>query len=127
MDVLGLDGYDWGRTRVRAEHGWDSSPRSFESVFKDALGALRRLDPKTPLIVFETALAEAGGKAAWLGEALETARGWGLAGLVWFQADKEADWRLPEGGVPPASRARIAAPGAWQAWLRTIVAGRQGG
>ncbi|HBR06964.1 MAG TPA: endoglucanase [Desulfovibrio sp.] len=127
VDILGLDGYDWGRTRTRAEHGWDSAPRSFKSVFKDARAELRRLNPETPLIVFETATADPGGKAVWLQEAVEQARDWGLAGLVWFQADKEVDWRLPQGGVPQAARGRLADPGRWLAWVRSLTAGRQGG
>lgn len=126
VDVLGLDGYDWGRTRTLALHGWNSTPRSFKSVFKNAVGEIRRLDKNKPLLVFETASAE-DGKDAWLKGAVEMARDWGLAGLVWFQADKEVDWRLPADGVPTASRALVATPGAWQAWLGALPAVRKGG
>lgn len=127
VDVLGMDGYDWGRTRTQAEHGWDSSPRSFVSVFKTARKALLPLDPGAPLLVFETSSADAAGKAEWLASAVKTSEDWGLAGLVWFQAEKEADWRLPEGGVPERLRDRLAAPRTWRVWLHSLAIERRGG
>ena len=98
VDVLGMDGYNWGDTRSLETHGWQSSFRSFVDIFGPARAELRALAPDLPLLVFETAgVAGGGDKGAWIEEAFATARDWGLAGLVWFQAAKEEDWRMQAG------------------------------
>lgn len=103
VDLVGMDGYNWGDTRTLEEHGWQSSFRSFKEIFKDMRARLLDLAPGKPLVVFETACAPTGGdKAAWIREMGETAREWGLAALCWFQADKETDWRLGAGVEPGA-------------------------
>lgn len=109
VDLLGLDGYNWGTTQTRERNGWQSRWQSFEQIFGPAREELRRIaDRAKPLIVFETASADRGGdKAAWIKDAAETAGRWGLAGLVWFQADKEVDWRIGS-GVGPSPLAGLA-------------------
>ena len=48
-----------------------------------------------PIGVFETSSAYLGGnKEEWIVSALDSARSLGLGALVWFQVDKEIDWRL---------------------------------
>lgn len=99
VDILGVDGYNWGTARTLAEHGWQSHWRSFRDVFEDAYNRLRTLAPKKPILVFETACAGQGGdKISWIAEAVQTAVDWELMGLVWFQADKEVDWRINSTG-----------------------------
>jgi len=122
VDVLGMDGYNWGTTRTKEKDGWDSSWRSFPDIFQEAHGALRALNADKPLFVFETASVTRGGdRVRWLAEALETAKRWRLAGICWFQADKDNDWRLGADGdrahVPvigrflsPAPPRRVEAP-----------------
>ncbi len=96
--IVGMDGYNWGTTQTPANHGWQSQWRSFEEIFADMRRQLRELAPHKPLFVFETAsVTEGGDKELWLSEALATARRWNLAGLVWFNADKETDWILLRG------------------------------
>ena len=103
VDVLGMDGYNWGTTQTPERHGWRSAWRGFASTFGGLRAELRALAPAKPLYVFETASASAGGdKSAWLVEMSATARAWNLAGVVWFEADKEVDWRLLTGVSPPA-------------------------
>jgi mannan endo-1,4-beta-mannosidase len=95
VDVLGMDGYNWGTTQTKAMHGWDSQWREFAAIFRPAWETLRRLAPGKPIMVFETATVDQGGdKGLWTRKAFETARGWKLAGLVWFQVSKENDWRI---------------------------------
>ncbi len=99
VDILGVDGYNWGTTRTVSDHGWQSHWRSFRDIFEDALKRLKALSPEKPILVFETACAGDGGdKISWITEAVQTAVEWGLMGLVWFQADKEADWRINSTG-----------------------------
>ncbi|WP_285905808.1 glycoside hydrolase family 26 protein [Pseudodesulfovibrio pelocollis] len=102
VDVLGMDGYNWGTTFTMQEHGWDSRFMAFAEIFSPLYEELRALAPHKPVVVFETAtVAEGGDKTAWIEDAVNTARNWGLAGLCWFDADKEQDWRL-ESCVTPA-------------------------
>jgi hypothetical protein len=95
VDALGMDGYNWGDTQTPAKNGWQSSWRSFSSTFDALRRALLALAPGKPLYVFETASAPTGGdKARWLAELAGTTAAWQLEGVVWFEANKEVDWRL---------------------------------
>lgn len=108
-DLIGVDGYNWGDTQTPAKHGWQSSWRSFESMLRPAVTELRALAPGQPVYVFECASAPSGGdKAVWLREAANTARTWDLAGLCWFEADKEVDWRLGSAVPPDSARGFVA-------------------
>ncbi|MEV0355095.1 glycosyl hydrolase [Nocardia sp. NPDC050697] len=101
VDVVGLDGYNWGTARPGGR--W---VRPAE-LFGPALAALRELGK--PVLVTEVGCAEAGGsKPAWITElvALLTADP-AVAGFVWFDHDKETDWRLCSS--PAAARAMAAA------------------
>jgi hypothetical protein len=98
VDVLGMDGYNWGTTFTMAEHGWDSRFTPFAEIFGPVRAELLALAPDKPLVVFETASVTRGGdKAAWVEDAVRTARAWGLAALCWFEVNKEHDWRLASG------------------------------
>ncbi|MBV8414015.1 MAG: endoglucanase [Verrucomicrobia bacterium] len=95
VDVVGLDGYNWGTTQTKAANGWDSQWRTFESVFSAPLKELKQIAPRKPVGVFETSSADLGGnKEEWVMSALDSARSLGLGALVWFQVNKEIDWRL---------------------------------
>lgn len=101
VDVLGADGYNWGNTQTPEKNGWRSTWRSFRDTFARAHGELRTIAPTKPLYVFETSCAPTGGdKAAWLADLAETTRTWKLDGVVWFQANKEVDWRLQTAASP---------------------------
>lgn len=91
VDWLALDGYNWGTSQ-----SW-SRWQSFAEIFAAPLARLQRLAPDKPLMLAELGCAEAGGdKAAWLQEALAQIRqAWPhLRLVIWFQIDKECDWRL---------------------------------
>ncbi len=89
VDVVGLDGYNWA-----AVH--DSPWLSFDQVFQKSYDAITRLTSK-PVMIAETASTELGGsKAAWIREiphtlATQMPR---IRALVWFDVEKETDWRL---------------------------------
>jgi len=98
VELLGMDGYNWGATQNVEEHGWQSQWRDFTDIFHDIHEQLRAISSDKPVLVFETASVRQGGdREHWLADAVSTARTWGLAGLVWFQADKEQQWRLEAG------------------------------
>lgn len=89
VDILGMDGYDWGVTK--------NSPNgtSFEQVFKRLYHELKSLAPQKPIIVFETATAATGQeRRIWIDDALKTAKAWRLDGIIWFQVNKEHAWQL---------------------------------
>ena len=107
VDVAGLDGYNWGTTQTKAANGWDSQWRSFESIFAAPLNELKQVASGRPLAVFETASAYQGGdKEEWITSALDSAKSLGLGALIWFQVNKETDWRL-EVQVSEAVRSAI--------------------
>lgn len=108
VDVLGMDGYNWGTAHTKAIHGYDSSFRPFKDIFRPLHDELKALAPSKPVMVFETATTSQGGdKARWVAEALDTAAAWGLLAVVWFEVDKELDWPLRKGAlVDPAPGAR---------------------
>ncbi len=88
VDVLALSGYNWGATRPHI--GW----RSFDEIVAQAYPRLAALGPQ-PVWVAETASAESGGdKAAWIHGLFATDRFTRLEAVVWFNEDKETDWRL---------------------------------
>jgi hypothetical protein len=98
VDWVGVDGYNWGRTRAGAR--WES----FESVFGPTLRAIGRLTQK-PVVLTEVASAEVGGsKGAWIRDFLTQLRKHpSVVGFVWFQYDKETDWRIDSSSASRAA------------------------
>jgi beta-mannanase len=92
VDVLAIDGYNWGAASASSGE-W----RSFDTIFGDAYRRLVKLGAK-PVWLTEIASATQGGdKAAWIRDAfaqLRTRRYARVAAVVWFNAEKERDWRL---------------------------------
>lgn len=89
VDAIALDGFNWGVKRP--EIGW----KSFENIFKRASSSISKFSSR-PVFIGETAAPEEGGdKSAWISQAFDTLRKQNsLAGLVWFNANKECDWRI---------------------------------
>jgi mannan endo-1,4-beta-mannosidase len=99
IDILGVDGYNWGDFFTEEKHGWKSSWRSFENVFEEAVATLKALSPQKPLLVFETASPP--GKtmqqrSIWIKEGITAAQRWNIQGISWFQVDKEMNWKINE-------------------------------
>ncbi|MDO3636664.1 glycoside hydrolase family 26 protein [Mycolicibacterium arseniciresistens] len=90
VDVLGIDGYNWGTTLPGSR--WTGPTE----IFGHGLAELRRLCDTKPILVTEVGCAEAGGdKAEWIGELVHMMAGEPqVTGFIWFHHDKETDWRL---------------------------------
>ena len=113
---MAVDGYNWGSTRP---WGW----QSYADIFAPTLRALRRLAPRRPVMIAETGSAPDARKAAWVADTLRSARADRLGAVVWFEFDKETDWRL---GADPASAGTAGAVVRGPGWrtggdLRTIA------
>lgn len=109
VDVVALDGYNWGRRR------WWQRWRSFDAVFGSSYAALRRLAPGKPVVLPELGCAESGGdKAAWMREALLRAipeRYPAIEAVIWFDHHRpdHPDWRIES------------SPAALAAWRDIVV------
>jgi len=118
VDVLGMDGYNWGTFFRKETHGWDSAWKGFAEIFGPLREELLRLAPGKPLLVFETASTSLGGdKDAWASDAARTAEDWALRALLWFDARKEQDWLFPRAGQGAAAWRGLA--GRWPSPART--------
>ncbi|MBT2551334.1 glycoside hydrolase family 26 protein [Arthrobacter sp. ISL-65] len=90
VDVVALDGYNWGTSQ-----SW-SAWTSPSALLGEGLTALRGLAPGKPIVISETASAEAGGsKATWNSDLVSyLAAQPDVTGFVWFHHNKEVDWRI---------------------------------
>ena len=112
VDFVGAHGFN-------APKLWGGAWRGFVDTFDgpladNALSDMKRRFPRKPLIVGEMASDEGSGdaKARWIAEAyralLDDPR---VVGAVWFDMDKEADWRLRSSASAEAAyRAAVAGP-----------------
>lgn len=88
VDLMGIDGYNWGSTR-----NW-STWTPFEQLFVQAYNRLSTLANK-PIWIVETASTEHGGnKAMWIDEMLSSNAFPRVEAVIWFNEEKETDWRL---------------------------------
>ena len=88
VDVLALSGYNWGETRPTI--GW----QSFEEIFAGGYERVTAIGPQ-PVWLAEFASSDVGGdKAAWVRDMLASTAFPRIEALVWFDEDKEADWRM---------------------------------
>lgn len=108
VDVLGLDGYNWGSLDV-----W----QTYSQVFGPSYDTLVKLDAVKPVMIAETASAESGGnKAAWITSAFtqeiltRTPR---VKVVVWFNLNKETDWRVESSAASLNAYRAIATSAAW--------------
>jgi beta-mannanase len=87
VDWVAVDGYNWGTTQ-----SW-SSWTSFETIFRPVYDDYAE---RKPIMIGEFASTEHGGdKAEWIADLLPTIRDRfpSIAAIVWFQVNKETDWR----------------------------------
>ena len=105
VDYVGLDGYNWGPIHPR---GW----HSFLDEFSHDYATLGRITNK-PVIIGETASTELGGdKAAWITQSLlsDVPNSFPrIIGILWFNANKETDWRVNSSPASLAAYQRVAA------------------
>lgn len=100
VDIFGMDGYNWNINEKLAsvrKQPWTAPWRSFEKIFEELYKELKAINTYKPIIVFETASVTRTGDAAkslWIKDAIGAAKKWGIKGIVWFQVNKEEDWRI---------------------------------
>ncbi len=110
VDVLGLDGYNWGT-------GGALQWQSFDSIYRTQYQRLVALDPVAPVWVCEFASKEPAeddgapvdtshSKATWYRQLLASTEFPAIRALVFFDTDKERDWRV---GSDPAALAVLSA------------------
>jgi mannan endo-1,4-beta-mannosidase len=122
VDLLGMDGYNWGTTQIREKNGWQSRWQSFQEIFAPLYQELLELAPRKPLLVFETASASRGGeKDAWIKDALPVLRSWKVQALIWFQVNKEVDWRLQTGREQSSLQIFRHQSETAPQWLQTLI------
>jgi beta-mannanase len=89
VDILAIDGYNWGTSRTNT--AW----RSFVDTFKDSYTRITKLGTTQPVWITETASTELGGnKAEWIRTGFSTTAFPRLKMVVWFDENKETDWRV---------------------------------
>lgn len=103
VDWTCVDGYNWGDT-----DGGDW--QSFQDVFKNIYPLLAQKNK--PIMIGEMASAESGGdKAAWIEQILPTLQTDypQIKGLIWFDVNKETDWRISSSPAVEAAFVEMAA------------------
>jgi len=101
VDWTCVDGYNWGSTNG----GW----QTFQEVFADVYETLATKGK--PIMIGEMASAESGGdKGAWIDAIIPTLKDEFpmIKGLVWFDIDKETDWRISSSPEAEAAYVRLA-------------------
>ena len=91
VDAVGMDGYNFGDTTAHSR--W----QSFSQIFAAPYALATQNWPNKPLFISETGCSSTGGdKAAWLKDMDESLRTRfpRVESLTWFEAAKEADWRV---------------------------------
>ncbi|MFA5828833.1 MAG: glycosyl hydrolase [Candidatus Shapirobacteria bacterium] len=83
VDILGINGFNFDNPWV-----------SFARVFNDGLETLETLDK--PIMIFSMACADGQEKANWIKEGLgkEIYKHPKVQGFIWFNENKEKDWRV---------------------------------
>lgn len=90
VDWLGVDGYNGGTALPWG--GW----LTFDQLFAHTLQEFSSLAPGLPMMIAEMSSVEQGGsKSAWITDAFQSMSTYPeLRAFVWFNQDKEADWRI---------------------------------
>jgi hypothetical protein len=109
VDVIGLDGYNWGSSLGK----W----QSFTDVFGASYDIVTALSATKPVVITETASAEAGGdKAAWITSAYQTeipTRFPRISAVIWFDVNKETDWRVDSSASALAAYKSVVGSSVW--------------
>ncbi len=91
VDAVGIDGYNFGDTTAHSK--WQEFSEIFASPYQFATTNW----PRKPLFISETGCSSTGGdKSKWLRQMDESLRTKfpRVESLTWFEAAKEADWRV---------------------------------
>ncbi|WP_052351644.1 glycoside hydrolase family 26 protein [Deinococcus pimensis] len=97
VDWVGADGYNFGTSqRISTGASFDSRWQTFDEVFADIYARVTAVAPTKPFMIGEFACSEIGGnKAAWIADAAARIRAYpAIQSWVWFNQNKETDWRV---------------------------------
>ncbi len=112
VDWVGIDGYNWGKSRPSSKGQTANGWQMFAVIFRPTYQELAALTDK-PMMIAETASAEAGGdKATWIRKGLlkqVPSRLPRVRAVIWFNENKEADWRVNSSAASLAAYAEAAA------------------
>ena len=103
VDWMGFDGYNWGT--VQTTSTWQTFPTIASRIYS-GLAAKGK-----PIMIPETASAEQGGdKAAWIAGMLPAFQSSfpQVKALVWFQMNKETDWRIDSSAAAQSAFVKMA-------------------
>ncbi|SCF08146.1 Glycosyl hydrolase family 26 [Micromonospora viridifaciens] len=107
------DGYvDWVGVNGYYGTGAFSKYRSFDAIFNETINEIRAFTGK-PLVVTETGASDVSGrKAEWIEQTFQMLPAHkDIIGLVWFEVDKEQDWRIASSPAAATAFAQaVAAP-----------------
>lgn len=81
VDYVGVDGFNFGNP-------W----QSFDEVFGKTLAELKKYNK--PVYIFSMACAQGSKKADWIEDAMVKIQKSKIAGWIWFNENKERDWRV---------------------------------
>jgi len=102
VDWTCVDGYNWGTTNGG---GWQSFVEVFEDIYPLLAGKGK------PIVIGEMASTELGGdKGAWIDGIVPALQGEFplIKALLWFDVDKETDWRISSSSASEAAFVRMA-------------------
>ena len=112
VDMTAMDGYNWGTAKASSWGGW----RSFNQIFGSTYNKILAIAPSKPIFVAEMASTEYGGdKAAWIRAtyaAIPTSFP-KLSGVIWFDQNKETDWRVNSSTSALSAYRGVAAKTTW--------------
>lgn len=110
VNWVGIDGYNWGDHKP---WGW----QSFTDIFDRSYEIMGNLTRK-PLMLPEIASAESGGdKGGWIRQSFLRdipERYPRVRAVVWFDADKETDWRVDSSTATREAYRKVAAHSRYQ-------------
>lgn len=121
VDILGIDGYNWGTSRTIEKDGWKSNWKSFDDIISPIYKELKKISSKKPVFIFETATVENGGdKNEWIRNAFSSVQNLDIQGIIWFQAKKEEDWRINSSGTAGYIDTILPEISASQKWIKDL-------
>lgn len=106
VDYVAIDGFNWGSTRV---WGW----QSYDDIFASSVARLAEVAPGKPWMIAEVGCAPGGKKAEWTQALFTRAQKDGAAAVVWFEVNKETDWRVTADKKTTQAVARLLSNTGW--------------
>lgn len=111
VDILGIDGYNWGTALKKETQGWSSSWQAPWDIFSDPLDELQQLAPELPVFIGETSCSPSdGNRALWINQLVDFLRQRQVRGIMWFHINKELPWSLTVAESLQITKSRQAPP-----------------